>query len=59
MASQHLQDAWTQFYQSALNAVIAAGRAADHGEAALEAALYADKAFEVWLQKMNQMRPTN
>lgn len=59
MASQQLQDAWTQFFQSALNAVIAAGRASDHGAAALEAALYADKAYEVWLQKMNQMRPNN
>lgn len=48
-------DAWTRFFQESLGALISSRPAISYGEAAIEAALYADKALDVWEQKMNQL----
>jgi len=49
-------EAWTRFSQEALGAIIIAKSDLDPAIAALEAADYADRMLEIWLQKADFLK---
>ena len=49
-------EAWTRFSQEALGAIISAKGDLDPAIAALEAADYADRMLEIWIQKADFLK---